>query len=171
MSKYVKPFSTYPEDRELLMSLARTIQTSNDVEIVDQAAGKLSDLVLAILSDEATDAFDEELDAADLMKIDQAWEAFKDAGPVAKVINDNQPGKTAIIEITCDPPTLEVGTELFTSSKAGEADALADKVEGLIAEFGDDPTAALQCVSEWLGLRRHAKASPSTHDMGVVSHG
>jgi hypothetical protein len=56
----MKPFSTYPEDRELLMSLARTIQTSSDVEVVDQAAGKLSDLVLAILSDEATDIFDKD---------------------------------------------------------------------------------------------------------------
>ncbi len=35
---------------------------------------------------------------------------------------------------------------------------LADKIEDLIAEFGDDPTAALQCVSEYLDLRRHGKA-------------
>lgn len=36
------------------------------------------------------------------------------------------------------------------------ADRLADKIEDLIAEFGDDPKAALQCVSEHLQLRRHA---------------
>lgn len=39
------------------------------------------------------------------------------------------------------------------------ADRLADKIEDLIAEFGDDPKAAMQCVSEHLGLRRHAKAT------------
>lgn len=36
------------------------------------------------------------------------------------------------------------------------ADRLADKIEDLIAEFGDDPKAALECVSEHLSLRRHA---------------
>jgi hypothetical protein len=35
------------------------------------------------------------------------------------------------------------------------ADELADKIEDLIAEFGDEPKAALQCVSEYLELRRH----------------
>ncbi|RVG88717.1 hypothetical protein [Sinorhizobium meliloti] len=113
-----KPFSTYPEDRELMMSLARAIQTSHDVEVVDQAAGKLSDLVLAILSDEATDDFDRELNAAELLMIDEAWEKHKASGPVAKVINDNQPGNTAIIQILRDPPTLDVGTLLFASSEA-----------------------------------------------------
>lgn len=38
-----------------------------------------------------------------------------------------------------------------------ETERLADKIEDLIAEFGDDPKAALQCVSEWLSLRRHFK--------------
>lgn len=37
------------------------------------------------------------------------------------------------------------------------ADRLADKIEDLIAEFGDDPKAALECVSEHLQLRRHAR--------------
>jgi hypothetical protein len=108
-----KPFSTYPEAREKLMSLARILQAPHDVETGERAADELSDLVLAILSDEETDAFDAELDAADLMKIDEAWEKHKAAGPVAKVINDNQPGKTAIVEILLDPPTLPVGTMLF----------------------------------------------------------
>lgn len=80
-SEFQKPFSTYPEDRELMMSLARTIQTSPDVEVVDQAAGKLSDLVLAILSDEATNDFDCELDADELRMIDQAWETYTRAFP------------------------------------------------------------------------------------------
>ena len=111
----MKPFSTYPEDRETLMALARTIQTSSDVEVVDQAAGKLSDLVLAILSDEDTDQFDAEMDAEFSKAIDQSWEGFKAAIPVAQVVNDNQPGKTAIIEILADPPTLGVGTKLFAA--------------------------------------------------------
>lgn len=115
-----KPFSAYPEDRAKLMSLARILQNPHDVETGEKAADELSDLVLAILSDEETDTFDAELDAADLMKIDDAWASFKAAGPVAKVINDNQPGKTAIIEILCDPPTLAIGTDLF-AAKAGAA--------------------------------------------------
>jgi hypothetical protein len=108
-----KPFSTYPEDREKLMSLARILQNPHDVETGEKAADELSDLVLAILSDEATDEFDAELDAADLMKIDAAWEKHKAAGPVAKVINNNQPGNTAIIEVLRVPPTLDVGMLLF----------------------------------------------------------
>lgn len=36
------------------------------------------------------------------------------------------------------------------------ADRLADKIEDLIAEFGDDPKVALECVSEHLSLRRHS---------------
>lgn len=31
---------------------------------------------------------------------------------------------------------------------------LADKIEDLIYEFGDDPKAALECISEYLQLRR-----------------
>lgn len=42
-----------------------------------------------------------------------------------------------------------------------EADKLADKIEGMIAEFGDDPKAALQCISEWLDLRQHFSALQS----------
>jgi hypothetical protein len=51
--------------------------------------------------------------------------------------------------------------------KPSEADELADKIEDLIAEFGDDPKAALQCVSEWLDLRRHASAG---HPVGANLH-
>jgi hypothetical protein len=36
------------------------------------------------------------------------------------------------------------------------ADRLADKIEDLISEFGNDPKSALECVSEHLQLRRHA---------------
>lgn len=34
------------------------------------------------------------------------------------------------------------------------ADDLADKIEDLISEFGDDPKAAMECVAEHLSLRR-----------------
>lgn len=54
-----------------------------------------------------------DLDATDFALIDAAWEHHRDAVPAARVINDNQPGRTAIIEVLCDPPTLEVGTELY----------------------------------------------------------
>ena len=49
----MKPFSTYPEDREKLIKLARILQTSRDAEECEKAADKLSDMVLAILSDES----------------------------------------------------------------------------------------------------------------------
>ncbi|MBN9028908.1 MAG: hypothetical protein BGO05_10140 [Rhizobiales bacterium 63-7] len=74
-----KPFSTYPEDRGLLMTLARTVQASNDAEVVDQAAGKLSDLVLAILSDEATDAFDHDQEPTTQVIPQDAATALRDA--------------------------------------------------------------------------------------------
>lgn len=47
-----KPFSSYPEDREKLMSLATVLQNPHDIETGEKAANELSDLVLAILSDE-----------------------------------------------------------------------------------------------------------------------
>lgn len=113
MAQNLKPFSTYPEDRQKLLSLAEHVLDAN--QPLDDKAVELADLVKAILTDEAADDFDAELDAADLMKIDDAWQNFKAAGPVARVINDNQPGNTAIIEILRSPPTLGVGTELFSA--------------------------------------------------------
>lgn len=56
----LKPFSAYPEDREKLMSLATILQRPHDVETGEKAADELSDLVLAILSDEATNLFDKD---------------------------------------------------------------------------------------------------------------
>jgi len=47
--------------------------------------------------------------------------------PVARVINDNQPGRTAIVEILCEPPTLGVGTPLFAAlSQPAPAAGAAD---------------------------------------------
>jgi len=54
-----------------------------------------------------------DLSSDELDLISQSFENYKTAIPVARIINDNQPGNTAIIEILCEPPTLGVGTELF----------------------------------------------------------
>lgn len=54
----MKPFSTYPEDLEKLISLATVLQRPHDVETGEKAADELSDLVLAILSDEAVSLAD-----------------------------------------------------------------------------------------------------------------
>lgn len=49
-----KPFSTYPEDREQLLALANKLQRGDlDAEDALKVAGELSDLVRAILEDEA----------------------------------------------------------------------------------------------------------------------
>lgn len=117
----MKPFSTYPEDRQKLLKLSDAVLNTS-FSALERNAVELADLVKAILEDEAVaiaddEAFEAELDAADLMKIDDAWHNFKEAGPVARVINDNQPGNTAIIEILRSPPTLGVGTELFAAEE------------------------------------------------------
>lgn len=57
----------------------------------------------------------EPLSDDDKRLIDQAWETHKAGLPVAVVINDNQPGRTAIIEISKEPPTLTVGTKLYAA--------------------------------------------------------
>lgn len=115
----MKPFSTYPEDRQKLLRLSDAVLNTS-FSAFEKNAIELADLVKAILEDEAVaiandEAFEAELDAADMMKIEESWQTFKAAGPAAKVIDDNRPGRTAIIEILRDPPTLEVGTLLFSS--------------------------------------------------------
>lgn len=48
----------------------------------------------------------------------------------------------------------------FEAQQAKQEDErLEDKIEALIAEFGDDPAAALQCISEHISLRRHSRAT------------
>lgn len=132
----MKPFSTYPEDRQKLLNLAQTIldQYPSD-DSYKVAADALADLVKVIITDEqfVIDA-DADLSLTDEMKISDGWETFKAAAPVAKVINDNQPGKTAIIEILSDPPTLAVGTMLFAApqpSNHGASDRLYDAMRSL----------------------------------------
>lgn len=109
----MKPFSTYPEDRTKLLELAAKAADSDDA-----AAIELADLVKAILTDEQAvldaEMFDQMTEEFS-QEVDQAWQTFKAATPAAVVINDNQAGKTAIIEILTDPPTLPVGTKLFAA--------------------------------------------------------
>lgn len=57
----------------------------------------------------------EPLSDDDKRMIDQAWETHKATLPVARVVDDNQPGRTAIIEISKEPPTLAVGTKLYAA--------------------------------------------------------
>lgn len=113
MSNDMRPFSTYPEDRAKLLALAAKAADSDDA-----AAIELADLVTAILTDEQAvldaEMFDQMTEEFS-QEVDQAWQTFKAAIPAAVVINDNQSGKTAIIEILTDPPTLAVGTKLFAA--------------------------------------------------------
>lgn len=45
------------------------------------------------------------------------------------------------------------------TTRPASPDQLADKIEDLIAEFGSNPKAALECVSEYLQMRRQPIAS------------
>lgn len=89
---------------------------------------------------------EDELTPADLAQIDQAWENHKAALPVAVVINNNQPGRTAIIEITVDPPTLNVGAKLYAEPKA--IDHPREPDEGSFT--GEDR------IAYWKGVMRDA---------------
>lgn len=63
------------------------------------------------------------------------------------------PGYGSNAPCSCSPsPSAEI------EALKAENEHLANKIEDLIAEFGDDPKAALECVSEYLSLRRHGKA-------------
>lgn len=81
-----------------------------------RAVGDIISCTIAPALDEDLIVSDEPLTPEEQARIDAAWETHKTAAPaepVARVINDNQPGNTAIIEVLCTPPTLVVGTELF----------------------------------------------------------
>lgn len=122
----MRPFSTYPEDRAKLLALADALLDPMDTASatidpngsINPKAIELADLVKAILTDEKAvldaEMFDQMTEEFS-QEVDQAWQTFISAIPAAVVINDNQPGKTAIIEILTDPPTLPVGTKLFAS--------------------------------------------------------
>lgn len=108
----LKPFSTYPEDREKLLSLAEEAALSDYASAIE-----LADMVKAILTDEQAlldaEMFDQMTKEFSSDLVEQSWQNFKAAIPVAVVVNDNQSGKTAIIEILSDPPTLGIGTKLY----------------------------------------------------------
>lgn len=73
-------------------------------------------------------ADDRPLTADETAEVDASWERFKASFPVAKVIDDNQPAQQAIIQVLRDPPTLPVGTLLFTSLQAAKDNAIALEV-------------------------------------------
>lgn len=134
----MKPFSTYPEDRQRLLGLAACVLDTHYP--LDMKAVELADLVKAILEDEqfVIDAgpwAENELLRSALEDIatderehgDDDWSSYyrmKQAAeralngeysrdPVAVVVNDNQPGKTATIQILSEPPTISVGEKLY----------------------------------------------------------
>lgn len=49
----MKPFSTYPEDRQTLLDLCAKVEGTTDADDFESAAYELADLVRAILEDEA----------------------------------------------------------------------------------------------------------------------
>ena len=81
------------------------------------------------MRDELQAEMDRELSSKELDLISQGFENYKTAVPVAKVVNDNQPGKTAIVEILCDPATLGVGTELYIKPVLVQSDHESVTVE------------------------------------------
>ncbi len=52
--------------------------------------------------------------------------------PVATVIDDNQPGRTAIIEVMTDPPTLPVGTKLYAEPQELKRSEIFSFDDGLL---------------------------------------
>lgn len=136
--------------------------------------------------DATLSAEDRELDADELAMIDRAWEHHKASGPVAKVIDDNQPGKTAIIEILVDPPTLGVGTLLFAAVgpfKSETPDTHGWLIEcgrqtwwdgrkpGLDAEFTSDPNEAIRFARfEDAELARCWLLEPIQHLLRATEH-
>lgn len=97
---------------------------------------------------------------------DSAAEYEKQAGgSVSGVVHDAMLMTGDALELVGDAIKERIGTPSLDHTAA---DRLADKIEDLIAEFGDDPKAALECVSEHLSLRRHAKTvAPSDQMAGI----
>lgn len=82
----------------------------------------------------------DELSSEDLRMIDRAWETHKAALPIATVIDDNQPGRTAIIRIDVEPPTIQVGTLLYGQPKAVGAERELALQNALEAVAGTEVT-------------------------------
>ena len=86
----------------------------------------------------------EGLSLEDMRLIDRAWETHKSALPVATVIDDNQPGRTAIIQIDIDPPTLPVGSRLYGQPKAVGAESETALLRALQAIAGTEVVSVRQ---------------------------
>ena len=71
-----------------------------------------------------------------------------------------------------DAPEPITDAELISLAKqikhVGKADLLANKIEDIIAEFGNDPRVALECVSEYLQLRRASTPPTASPDAALV---
>lgn len=75
-------------------------------EIADEL--KLLEEIYAALAEPAT--------AEEEASVEASWQRFKSSLPVARVVDDNQPGNAAVIEVLTDPPTLAVGTLLYAKA-------------------------------------------------------
>ena len=71
-----------------------------------------------------------------------------------------------------DAPEPITDAELISLAKqikhVGKAGLLANKIEDIIAEFGNDPRVALECVSEYLQLRRASTPPTASPDAALV---
>lgn len=81
-----------------------------------------------------TDTKAEKLTAEEEKMIDAAWEKHKAAGPVAKVINNNQPGWTNIVE-TAPNVTLDIGTPLYSLAAVLELSQQVDDLRSVNADL------------------------------------
>lgn len=71
--------------------------------------------IMAAMEDDADRELTAEEQASTDAIVEGSWQRFVEMLPAAKVINDNQPGNQAVIVVLRDPPTLPVGTVLYTS--------------------------------------------------------
>lgn len=116
-----------PRINDLLKRLrALSLHEHDDLDVGEEAA----DFIEQIIDEQSLlENTDEPLSANDRAMINDAWETHKAAIPVAVILNDNQPGRTAIIQILCDPPTLVVGTELFAKRVPAARTHLINELE------------------------------------------
>lgn len=116
-------------DIELLTTAAEFFEGLETLGAIDQTS--LAQAIRRAVAElelsaniEAALADDSPVSPEESLVINDMWERFKASLPVAKVINDNQPGEQAIVHILRDPPTLPVGTLLFTSLQGAKDNAM-----------------------------------------------
>ncbi len=117
LTKAIKAFSSAPTapgreedtERAAIINWAEMMRDHSPLTDCKPWFARIATYLRSAVPSETDEPFSDQ----DLAKIDWAWEQHKAAKPVAKIINDNQAGRTAIVEILCEPPTLCVGTVLF----------------------------------------------------------